>query len=52
MGYFVGSVQITVRERNHKYHQKKFPPREGEKKDKAGFHGYFVNHLHFAVYIA
>lgn len=51
MGYFVDSVQITARERNHKYHQKTSPQRKEEKEDKAGFHGYFVNHLHFAVYI-
>lgn len=27
------------------------PQRKGKKEDKTGFHGYFVNHPHFAVYI-
>lgn len=48
MSYFVSPVQITVRGRNHNYCQNMFPQREG---DKGGFHGYFVNHPHFAAYM-
>lgn len=50
MSYFVSPVQITVTRRNPNYCRNVFPQREGEKEDKTGFHGYFVNHPHFAVY--